>query len=91
MKNLLVIAIASLFMILGGCTGEIVITYNCDDEIEALTASHGNADEIDKYDSAHYYCWTFWYWCEGFSMTFTWGTDIYGCKKRKDTFSPICD
>lgn len=91
MKHFLIIVIVSLFMILGGCTGEIVITYNCDGEIGALKASHGNADEIDKYDSAEYHCWTFWYWSDGFSMTFTWGTNVDGCKKRKDTFSPIYD
>ena len=94
MKNFFIIVIISLFMILSGCVfydGEIFIAYNCDAEIEKSKASHGEPDEIDKYDSGGYYTWTFWYWSEGFSMTFTWGTNIDGCKTSKNTFSPIGD
>ena len=94
MKNLSVVLIISLLMILGGCIldgGGIFIAYNCNDEIEDLKADRGEAEEIEKYDSGDYHTWTFWYWSEGFSMTFTWGTNIHGCKTSQNTFTPIGD
>jgi hypothetical protein len=47
---------------------------------------------VNKYDSGDYHSWTYWYWCDGISYTFTWSKhDCDSCEVSTYTFSPICD
>ena len=86
---------AALFfsiIILCGCdNGSIFIVYDCAGEIEELKLKRGDPEEIEKYDLENYHAWTFWYWSEGFAMTFTWGTSVAGCTTSQNVFSPIVD
>ena len=94
MKKLLVIVIILTLTSFSGCGGNdggIFGDCNCDAEMDNWVENHGNAEEINKYDSEDYHSWTFWYWCEGFSITFTWGKYVDGCCEISTyTFSPIC-
>lgn len=63
---------------------------DCEEEMDSCIASHGNPEEINKYDTGDYHSWTFWYWCKGFSRTFTWGRIVDNCETSTYTFSPIC-
>lgn len=92
MVRKLIILLALIPMLFSGCNGDDLFgECNCNDEMNNCTANHGDPEEINKYDSGDYHSWTFWYWCQGFSMTFTWGTNVEGCCETSTyTFSPIC-
>ncbi len=62
-----------LFLVLIGCGGGDDSEINCSKEIQDIINTHGEADEVDTYESDGYYSATYWYWCKGFSTTFTWG------------------
>ena len=63
---------------------------SCNDEIDDLIDDRGRPEEIDTYDSGDYHSHTYWYWCSGYSKTFTWGGGAGCCEKSTYTFSPIC-
>ena len=96
MKKLLVVLvlIITISMIFATCTikqrEELFGTANCQEEMDACIEAYGNPEEINKYDSEDYHSWTFWYWCQGFSRTFTWGINVWNCETSTYTFSPIC-
>ena len=91
-KLLLSALLLFYLMILGGCDGSsMFIMYGCTGEIEELKSNRGDPEEIEKYDLENYHAWTFWYWSEGFAMTFTWGTGVVGCTTSQNIFFPIVD
>ena len=87
MRKILTILIIIISLISAGCS-DLLECDGCNEEMNNLVASRGNPEEINKYDSGNYHSWTFWYWCSGFSMTFTW--DDCSCETSTYTFSPIC-
>jgi len=70
--------------------GLLPVYLTAQEEMDSCIESHGNPEDINKYDSEGYHSWTFWYWCQGFSRTFTLGKNVYGCETSTYTFSPIC-
>ena len=91
MKKVLAILMALSMTFIACADDGLFGECNCDDEMEEVIADHGDPEEINKYDSEDYHSWTFWYWCKGFSVTFTWGTYVDECCEVSTyTFSPIC-
>ncbi len=89
--GLFFLVLLAISMTLSGCGKDGIFSCHCNDEIDDLIADHGNPEEINKYDSKGYHSHTYWYWCKGFSRTFTWGSNVKGCCEVSTyTFSPIC-
>ena len=81
-------------MILSGCDGTSGFFFfsSCQNEMARVTATYGTPDEIDQYDADDYHSHTYWYWCSGFAIVFTWGEGVEdSCCQDKNTFNPICE
>ena len=66
--------------------------YNyCGDEMRDRERISGEPEEINIYDSDDYHSRTYWYYCDGFSETFTWRENVNGCEIHTNNFEPICD
>lgn len=62
---------------------------NCDDEMKDARRKYGDPEEIERYDSADYHSVDYWWWSEGYEMTFTWGENVDGCEVSTYSFDPI--
>lgn len=90
MRKIFISLMMVILLTFVGCS-DLLKCDGCNKEMDALIAGRGSPEEINKYDSGDYHSWTFWYWCGGFSKTFTWGGSIgCGCEESTYTFSPIC-
>jgi len=92
---IIVLSIFALLSVTGGCADisdaikDVLECTACDDDIDDMYDKYGAPEEINTYDSGSYHSYTYWYWCDGFSYTFTWS----GClcdDISLYTFSPIC-
>ena len=88
MKKIIpVLFLATLF----GCSEDDSSDANCDSQIRSLVNQLGQPEEINRYDTSDgYHSHDYWYWCRGFERTFTWGTNVDGCRTSDYTFDPIC-
>lgn len=86
---LLFLGFTFLFL-LSGCGEDDSGGSDCSDAINNMIKQNGNPEEVQKYDSGDYHSWTYWYWCRGWSATFTWGSLVGKCETSTYTFSPIC-
>lgn len=64
---------------------------DCSSEMDDRIDYSGYPEEINNYDSDGYHSRTYWYYCDGFSETFTWGSNVQGCEVTNNTFAPSCD
>jgi len=75
------ILVMLLLVLLTACSGS---ERNCD-------RHPSQYEEVTTYDSGSYHSRTYWYWCSGYSMTYTWDDDVYdSCDVSRYTFNPIC-
>ena len=87
----LVIFMVLITFISFGCSElDDITNCDCDDEIAKLIKKRGQPEEIERFDSGNYHSHTYWYWCSGYSKTFTWGGAAGCCETSTYTFSPIC-
>jgi len=100
MRRNVIILVIGLVAILAlsttGCREDDVFyhheNYNyCSDEMRDREGISGDPDEINRYDSDNYHSRTYWYYCDGFSETFTWGENVKGCEIHTNTYEPICN
>ena len=63
----------------------------CSGEMQDRENISGDPDEINRYDSYDYHTRTYWYYCDGFAETFTWGENVRGCETHTNRFVPVCD
>jgi hypothetical protein len=64
---------------------------DCSKEMDDRVDYSGYPEETNNYDSDGYHSRTYWYYCDGFSETFTWGDNVQGCEVSTNTFTPACD
>lgn len=64
---------------------------DCRGEMDDRVDYSGYPEEINSYDSGGYHSRTYWYYCDGFSETFTWGYNVQGCEVTTNTFTPSCE
>jgi hypothetical protein len=67
-----------------GCGGGIVIgdiDLDCDEEIVAMSGTHGPPDASERRFEGDVHLDTFFYWRSGFGITFAWGGGL-GCERR---------
>ena len=94
MKVLLLAMVVLAMTLLSGCdsTSGFVAFSSCQKDMADMTAKYGTPDEIERYDSEDYHSHTYWYWCSGFSIVFTWGESVNeGCVQDRNTFDPVCE
>ncbi len=101
MKRNVIILIMGLVAILSlsiaGCHEDDFFHYHhsdynyCSDEMYDRERVSGQPEEINIYDSDGYHSRTYWYYCDGFSETYTWGENVNGCEIHTNTFEPICN
>jgi hypothetical protein len=93
MKVMLLVMVVLATTLLSGCdgTGGFIAFTSCQNDMDNVTAEYGTPEEIEQYDSENYHSHTYWYWCSGFAIVFTWGESVNeGCCQDKNTFVPVC-
>lgn len=65
------------------------VLHECKDRMDEVTAARGSPEEVNTYTSGGYQSHDWWYWSQGYEVTFTWGTYVTGCEVSVYTFDPI--
>lgn len=94
MKNFFLLLVFGLVFALFGCGGgsDDGLNYSdadCSPEIAQVVGERGDPEEIRRYDTHNYHSHTYWYWQQGISVTFKWGSIVDGCEVSTYTFEPI--
>lgn len=63
----------------------------CDEAMSETQAKYGTPEEVNTYTTSGYNSQTWWYWSQGLSVGFVWGSDVsrWSCDLSYYTFDPI--
>lgn len=83
------ITVALAALLLTGCSSEFWGESNCNDKMDDMIGKRGEPEEVRNFSSDGYKSQRWWYWSQGVSIDYTWGSDVDGCQTSVFTFTPI--